>query len=83
MRVSILSLVLMFVISSFADEMRPTSITPSTQEQIKTHKEVSKNQRALKKKLINKESPEEIHKAKVKVQESRVDANKADAIANE
>ena len=70
-------------LSAFADEMKPTGVTPVTSEQKKTHREVSKKQKILKEKLKESASPEELSKAKAEVQKKRVDANTADAAATE
>lgn len=72
---------MIFSLKTYAQETRPTTVTPRTPEQIEAHKEVAKKQKVLKKKLINKAPPEEIHKAKGEVQETRVKANKADVMS--
>lgn len=82
MKIVIFAFLTFTTLSVFADEMKPTGETAVTAEQKRTHREVSKKQKMLKKKLIEGASPEEIGKAKAEVQTKRVDANAADAAAD-
>lgn len=65
-----------------AAETEATSAEPVTQEQKQTHRVVDKKLKVLKKKLVDKASPEEIGKAKAEVQKERVKAHAADAKAS-
>ena len=83
MRYLISSLFLLVPFVAVSNETRPTTVTPTTVEQKETHRDVAKKQEILKKKLVQRASPEEIHKAKGEVQKSRVKANEADLKAGQ